>query len=254
MDSLKIAWLFPDTFYLHGERGNILALERFARLAGLEPKTDKIDFDTKDFSPLNYDVIFCPPGEIVSFPAVLEWLKPYREEFETYIGEGRPMLVTGTSAALWCRKIKRFDGTEFEGMGILKAVAVEKETVYGDDLYYRCVYHGKEFEIIGNQIQMVDFINEGEQPWGYLLYGYGNTGKDREEGFVKNNAVFTNTLAPLLAVHPALAAEMTETAAAVKGIEIRRIDWDNTIAAQSFATKKEFIETKVTRLTNCKEN
>ena len=26
MSEFKIAWLFPDTMYLHGERGNILAL------------------------------------------------------------------------------------------------------------------------------------------------------------------------------------------------------------------------------------
>ena len=254
MNTLKIAWLFPDTFYLHGERGNILALERFAGLAGLETETDKIDFDTEGFSPLDYDVIFCPPGEIVSFPSVLEWMKPYRTEFETFIGEGRPLLVTGTSIALWCSRVKRFDGSEFEGLGILKAYAVEKEAVYGDDLYYRCTYHDQTFEIIGNQIQMADFINEVEQPWGHLLYGYGNTGKDREEGFLKNNAIFTNTLAPLLAVHPALAAEMIKAAAEVKGAEISEIKWDNTLAEQSFATKKEFIETKVTRLTNCKEN
>lgn len=164
------------------------------------------------------------------------------------------MLVTGTSIALWCDRIKRFDGTAFEGMGILKAEAVEKEAVYGDDLYYRCMYHDQTFEIIGSQIQMADFINEGEQPWGYLLYGYGNTGKDREEGFLKKNAVFTNTLAPLLAVHPALAAEMIKVAGAAKDMEISNIEWDNTMAEKSFATKKEFIETKVTRLTNCKEN
>ena len=54
MNTLKIAWLFPDTFYLHGERGNILALERFAGLAGLETETDKIDFDTEGFSPLDH--------------------------------------------------------------------------------------------------------------------------------------------------------------------------------------------------------
>ena len=74
MNTLKVAWLFPDTLYLHGERGNILALNRFIKAAGMIPVIEKIDFDTKNFDPESYDIIFCPPGEIVSFPVILEWL------------------------------------------------------------------------------------------------------------------------------------------------------------------------------------
>lgn len=260
MNTLKTAWLFPDTLYLHGERGNILALERYAKLAGFEVRTDKVDFDTEGFSPMDYDIIFCPPGEITSFPEILKWLKPHADEFAAFIEAGRPMLVTGTSVALWCRSVKRTDGSSFEGMGLLAADAVEKETVYGDDLYYSCVYNGAAFEVIGCQIQMADFINDGETPWGKLFYGYGNTGKDREEGFVRKNAVFTNTLAPLLAVHPDLAAEFIKASAAAKGADAEKLAQigeaaarDHTLAEKSFATKKEFIETKTTRLTNCKE-
>ena len=45
MNTLKVAWLFPDTLYLHGERGNILALNRFIKAAGMIPVIEKIDFD-----------------------------------------------------------------------------------------------------------------------------------------------------------------------------------------------------------------
>lgn len=253
MNTLKIAWLFPDTLYLHGERGNILALEYFAKLANLTPETEKIDFDTQGFEPMDYDIIFCPPGEIVSFPAVIEWLTPYKSQFEAFIEEGRPLLVTGTSMAIWGKKTQRTDGSSFEGLGILSVDTVEKEAVYGDDLYYRCLYNGKGIEIIGSQIQMADFINRGEEPFGRLFYGYGNTGKDRSEGFAKKNSIFTNTLAPVLAVHPTLAVEVIKAAASAKGTELGEIIWDNSLAEKSFATKKEFIENKVTRLTNCKE-
>lgn len=253
MNTLKIAWLFPDTLYLHGERGNLLALNSFAKMAGLTPFIEKIDFDTKNFDPLHYDIIFCPPGEIVSFPEILKWLLPHKKGILTFIEEGRPLLVTGTSVALWCQKVKRTDGEVFEGMGILKAEAVERSAVYGDDLYYTCVYNGKKFEIIGSQIQMADFINRGEAPFGRLHYGFGNTGKDREEGFMIKNSIFTNTLAPILAVHPKLAEEVIRAAASVKGIEIGPMDYTTEISEKSFATKKEFIANKVSRLTNCKE-
>ncbi len=95
------------------------------------------------------------------------------------------MVVTGTSIALWGSKVVRTDGSEFEGMGLLGSRSQRNEAVYGDDIYFSCSYHGAEMEIIGNQIQMADFINQGEEPFGKLIYGYGNTGKNREEGFQK---------------------------------------------------------------------
>ena len=248
---MKIAWLFPDTLYLHGERGNILALARFAELAGFQAEVEKIDFETEDFDAMNYDIIFCPPGELVSYPVILEWLKPYKEQFARFVEAGRPLIVTGTSVALWCSKVLRTDGSAFEGMGLVAASVKEKEDVYGDDNYFSCSYHGVEMEIIGNQIQMADFINEGETPFGRLLYGYGNTGKTREEGFQKKNSIFTNTLGPMLVVSPRLTMEIIKAAAECKGVPVEKIDFDMELEEKSFATKKEFILGKESRLTNC---
>ncbi len=253
MNKIKIAWLFPDTLYLHGERGNILALERMSALKGLETQVDKIDFDTEGFSPMDYDIIFCPPGEMVSFPVILKWLAPYKEAFENFVASGRPLIATGTSVALWCGNIRRRDGNSFEGMGLLAATASENDAVYGDDVYFVCQYGGAEMEVLGNQIQMADFISDDAQPFGRLLYGYGNTGKNRQEGFVKGNSIFTNTLGPMLVTNPWLTEKIIETASENRGLELNDQTVDMSLEYQSFATKKEFIENKVTRLTNCKK-
>ena len=252
MKVMNIAWLFPDTLYIHGERGNILALERFSRIAGAEPKVEKIDFDSENFNPMDYDIIFCPPGELASYPAVLDWLKPHKAAFERFVDAGKVLIATGTSVALWGEKVSRVDGNFFEGMGLIKADTVENEKVYGDDNYFTCSYHGNELEIIGSQIQMVDFLNKGEQPFGHLIYGYGNTGKNREEGFQKKNSIFTNTLGPMLVANPRLAIEVIKAAAEAKGMALSEFSFDDELEQKSFATKKEFIETKTTRLTNCK--
>ncbi len=253
MNNLKIAWLFPDTLYLHGERGNILALQRIAKLKGLETSVDRIDFDTKDFDPMDYDIIFCPPGEIVSFPVVLEYLKPYATAFQAYIEKGKVLLATGTSVALWCKEVKRADGSSFEAMGMVDAVAKENEAVYGDDVYFSCKFGGKELEVLGNQIQMADFVSEGADGFGRLIYGYGNTGKDRQEGFQVENAIFTNTLGPMLVTNPWLTEAMIEVAAEKAGFAVNDDVLDVSLEQESFAAKKRYIEGKVSRLTNCKE-
>lgn len=252
MNKIKIAWLFPDTLYLHGERGNILALERFAGLGGFDVETIKVDFDTKEFEPMEYDVIFCPPGEITSFPAVIQWLSPYVERLTEFVEKGRPLIVTGTSIAIWGSKVVRTDGTEFDGLAVINVETIENEKVYGDDNYFTCQYNGIDIEVIGNQIQMADFINGNETTFGVLTYGYGNTGKDRQEGFRKNNSVFTNTLAPLLVVTPKLTMEIINVVAANKNLDAPDFDVDMEIEEKSFITKKEFILTKESRLTNCK--
>ena len=64
---INIAGMYPDTLYLHGERGNIMALVRYAMELGLRPHVQRIDLGTKDFDPMEYDILFYGPGEISSF-------------------------------------------------------------------------------------------------------------------------------------------------------------------------------------------
>ena len=251
MSEFKIAWLFPDTMYLHGERGNILALARYAEFAGYTPSVVKVDFDTEDFDPAAYDILFVAPGEVVSFPSVIQWLRPYRDKLEAYVASGRPMLVTGTSIGLFGRKITREDGTVFEGLGMIGLETKERDSVYGDDDYFRVNYNGEEMEIIGSTIQMCDFRMEDEKPFGELIYGYGNNGKDRQEGVQVRNAVFTNALGPVLVCNPWLTKEMIRVAAAVRGDGDVPIDADMSLEKKSFEMKKDFNLHKKTNLTNC---
>lgn len=256
MSEFKIAWLFPDTLFLHGERGNILALSRFAKMAGHTPTVYKVDFNTKEFDPDAFDVIFCAPGEISSFPAVIEWLTPYKEKLEVFVGQGRPLIVTGTSVALFGSRILRQDGSEIVGLNLISVISKENEDVYGDDNFFKCVYNEQQMKIIGNQIQMIDIdeINEtkGERPFGELIYGYGNCGKNTKEGIIKGNSIFTNTLGPMLVCNPMLTIEIVRVACEKHGKDFQDIDFDMSLENQSYDTKKEFILTKESELTNCK--
>lgn len=251
MSNFKIAWLFPDTLFLHGERGNLLALARFAQLAGFEPEIQKVDFTSASFAPEEYDVIFCAPGEISSFPAVRDWLLPYKARLREYVDGGRPMLVTGTSVGLFGKQILRSDGSEAEGLGIIFTQFSENKAVYGDDIWFECEYNNEKMEIIGNQIQMGDINIVSEKPFGRLRYGYGNTGKDRNEGVLRGNSIFTNTLGPMLVCNPWLTEEIIRVAAAARDITVGDFGYEPALERRSFATKQKFIETKETGLTNC---
>lgn len=244
--TIRAAWLFPDILYIHGERGNLLALERVAGFAGSEVIIDRVDFDTEGFDPMNYDFIFCPPGEIASFAAVVEWLKPYKAGLQQFMEDGRVLLATGTSQCIFGGTTKREDGSTVEGLGLIDCDFTERKMVYGDDLHCMASYGGVELEIFGSQIQMMD-VESREEAFGQLLYGFGNTGKDRKEGSLKNNSIFTNTLGPILVLNPWLTKKIVRICTGAEDF-----NFDMSLEQKSLETKKQFTAGKVSRLTNCK--
>lgn len=249
--TFKIGWLFPDSLYLHGDRGNVLALERMARLAGYDVIIEKIDFRTEDFTPTDYDFLFCSPGEIAVFASIIDWLKPYTLALKGYIQTGRPLLVTGNSIGLWGKEILRDDQSVLKGLEIIDVTTKENHAVYGDDLHFTCTVNNETMDIIGSQIQMADFLIHHEKPFGQLHYGYGNTGKDQQEGVQLKNAVFTNTLGPVLVLNPWLTREFVKIMAANQGDDLRTFDCSMDLEYRSFGSKKQFIRQKTSHLTNC---
>ena len=236
MKCIKIGWLFPDTLYLHGDNGNILALKRFCKLGGLDAKVERINFGNTSFTPDQYDILVCPPGEIASFNAVIKELIPHKDALISFINSGKPLIVTGTSVAMWCNKITRLDGSVIEGLGIINAEARERNAVYGDDVYFNCNYNDTPLSVIGSQIQMLDFENIHDEYFGDLVYGYGLSNDSLHEGFKKKNSFFTNTLGPLLALNPRLTVEILKTV-----YPDYSTDYDFKIEDSSFESKKKFI-------------
>ena len=251
---LNIAWMYPDTLYLHGERGNIMALVRYAMELGLTPHVRRIDLGSGNFDPMDYDILFFGPGEISSFKAVMEDIGSYRRTIAEYISSDKVLIATGATIAMFGEKITRFSpdaedgkGEVLEGLCVIPAEAEEREYVFGDDLDIRAEYGGYSMELIGNQIHMADIrISESSQfrRFGTVIYGRGNNGSDGMEGVVHGNSIFTNMLGPMLVGNPWLTIKIIRAAAEVKGIEIDAEDPACELELRSMTLKKQFIEEK----------
>jgi CobQ-like glutamine amidotransferase family enzyme len=239
--------MYPDTLFLHGERGNVLALERYAKELGAEPVVDKIDFETKDFDPAAYDVIYFGAGEITSFESVIKDMESYKDGLKAFIEAGKPLIVTGTTMAMFGQRVKREDGSTVECAGFIPVEATEREYVYGDDLQIEADYNGKHMEIVGNQIQManISFKEEGEfKGFGKVVYGMGNNGTDGIEGVMYKNSVFSNLLGPVLICNPWFTSEIIRAAAAVSGEKLAEQDPSFELEQKSTERKKIFIANK----------
>lgn len=130
---LNIAWMYPDTLYLHGERGNIMALVRYAMELGLKPHVRRIDLGSGGFDPMDYDILFYGPGEISSFRAVMDDIGTYKRTIAEYIASDRILISTGATTAMFGEKITRFSpdaedgiGDVMEGLCVIPAEATER--------------------------------------------------------------------------------------------------------------------------------
>ncbi|MBR2540656.1 MAG: cobalamin biosynthesis protein CobQ [Mogibacterium sp.] len=252
---LEIAWMYPDTLYLHGERGNIMALVRYAMELGMTPHVKRIDLGTRDFDPLDYDILFFGPGEISSFSSIISDISRYRHTLAEYIASGKVLIATGTTVTMFGEKIVRLGDTEgaegevIDGLCIIPAMAYERDYVYGNDLYTRAEYNGYSMELVGNQIQMADYgysENEQYRRFGTVIYGRGNNGSDGIDGAVLVNSVFTGMLGPVLVNNPWLTVRLLQTAASVGGIRTSSEPLRFNLEQKSLKLKKQFIESKNT--------
>ena len=248
MNTIRTAVLYPDTLYLHGERGNALAVDRIAKKAGFDSEITRIELG-EEFHPLDYDIILVSAGEISRAHSIIEELTPVRGDLRRFISLGRPLVVTGASCAYFGDQISMRSGEIVDGLGIIPATFTENEAVYGDDIWFTTTYNGRDMEIIGNQIQMAELTRSGAKPFGRILYGLGNN-EGEDEGIRLQSSIFTNTLGPLLVLNPELTYEIIKTAAVNKEIDREADKIDTSLEDRSKAAKIRYIKDKKSDLKN----
>lgn len=240
---INIAVLFHNIFNLHGDTGNLLALKRIGEMGNIKVNINYIDFNTNDFIPDDFDIIYCGPGEISYFEAVKQWLEPKKSSLEEFINNGKILFVTGTSIGLFSNRVFRSDGSSSEGLSLINCSFKEREYVYGGDLYYKTNYNNIEMEIFGSQIRMIDQVIDmidNIKPFGNIIYGMGTSNEIKTEGIMMNNSIFTNTLGPVLVLNPWLTKEMINIALKNAGYPRFLGDFDMTLEKKSLEAKKKF--------------
>lgn len=198
MKKLKLAWMYPNVLNLHGERGSVMAFARIAEKLGIELETVRID--DPDVTPeiSDVDIMFFGPGELRVMPMLRDVLTPVKDALEAHIAAGKYIIALGTTGALFAEKTLREDGSVIEGLGFLPESAEERSMVWGDDLYFTL---GDGTEIIGSQIQMLNFKVSPGSELGKVIYGFGS-GATGFEGCRSGNLIHTNCLGPVFVKNP----------------------------------------------------
>lgn len=247
---LNIAWVYPDILNLHGDRGNIMALSKIAEAMGIEANITKINYgDTIDFD--NTDLVFMGAGQLRDVTHVVKNMSAWKDNIKDYVEKGGYVLAIGSTGCVLGKKLTIEGGGTVDGLGVLDITAKElcrtkmpyvTKEVYGDDIWWTY----KDMEILGNQIQRVDYTLGDVKPLGEVMYGYGNN-LGGQEGARYNNVLLTNTVGPLLSSNPWFGADLLSEIMESKGekvsTDLEKLEFLD-YAKEATALRKKFIKEK----------
>ena len=223
---LHILWLYPDVLNIHGGRGDIMGLLHICNMLDIPVKIRRWDSMREDIPWDWADMVYLNSGELKCAGDVAKAMGRQSTAIQDYVSRGKYIIAVASSGAILANSTEKLDGSVVKGLGLLDMKWKERESVWGDDIWFK-TEDGQE--VIGNQIQVADvFLNEGQKPLGTIVYGRGNNGGS-DEGARTDNVIFTSCLGPLVTKNPEFIAGLLVDAAEGAGLKVEKALSDSNI-------------------------
>ena len=209
--TLRLGHLYPDLMNIYGDRGNIVCLQRRARLRDIDIQITHLN-PGDVMKPDDFDLIFMGGAQDREQTQVSADLAKTKGALTEAVEEGVVFLGVCGGYQLSGRFYRGADGVEMRGTGVF-------------DLY--TLHPGPRAKrLIGNLAakweggSLVGFENHGGrtylgagcEPLARVLHGYGNDGESGLEGARNKNAFGTYLHGPLLPKNPAFADRLISLA------------------------------------------
>jgi CobQ-like glutamine amidotransferase family enzyme len=196
---LRLLALYPEQMNIYADRGNILFLQRRCEWRG-------IDFahagagPGESFDPGSHDLIYLGGGQDRDQIAVAaDMVESKREALATAVDDGAAMLAVcggyqllGHSYQLDQQRLPGLGLVDLEtvrepGPRLIGNVAIEVDLGSGPKTLAGFENHGGR-----------TYLGAGAKPLGRVIRGFGNNGKDGQEGARRDNLIGTYLHGPLL--------------------------------------------------------
>ncbi len=221
MDKFVVAHMYPDLMNLYGDRGNLICLQKRLEWRGYDCMIQPVCLG-EHFNIDDFDMVFMGGGSDREQNLVYEDLLHKSDELIGSIEEGMPFLFICGAYQLLGTEYRSYDGTAMKGLGFFDLYTKgEKDRLIGNIAI--------ESEINEQKISVVGFENHGGRtflvdpklrPFGTVVKGFGNNGKDGGEGLHYNNLIGTYLHGPLLPKNPRVADYFIDTMAKRRGLVI----------------------------------
>jgi lipid II isoglutaminyl synthase (glutamine-hydrolysing) len=196
---LVVGHLYPDYLNIYADRGNIAVLEQRSRWRD-------IDFDYRTIGlgdqirPGEYDLYYVGGGQDREQALIAPDLAAKGPQLIEAVDGGAAVLAVCGGYQLLGRFYRDRSGAELPGVGLLPHHTVAGERRMIGDVLLECELDPGETRTLAGFENHAGrtFLDEGAEPLGRVVAGFGNNGEDGFEGSRVGSAVGTYLHGPLL--------------------------------------------------------
>ncbi len=217
---IVVAHLYPDYLNIYADRGNIAVLTRRAAWRGHELEVRAVSLGEP--FPRDADLFYVGGGQDREQALVAGDLAARAGELQEAVAGGTAGLAVCGGYQLLGRSYRDAGGAELPGAGILPLHTVAGERRMIGDVLLDCG-GGRTLAGFENHAGRT-MLDEGAEPLGRVVSGYGNDGTSGFEGCRAGRVVGTYLHGPLLPRNPWLADLLLEQALAHRTGEETRFD------------------------------
>ena len=203
---IVVGHLFPDYLNIYADRGNMAVLARRAAWRGHELEVRGLGADD-EVRPGEHNLYYIGGGQDREQELIAPALAAHGEALRSAAEAGAALLAVCGGYQLLGRFYRDQSGDELPGVGLfpLHTVAGERRMI-GDVLLECELEPGERRTLAGFENHAGrTYLDEGAQPLGRVLAGFGNDGESGYEGCRVGRAVGTYLHGPLLPRNPWLA-------------------------------------------------
>jgi len=202
---IRVAHLYPDYLNIYADRGNIAVLDRRAAWRGLSLAVTAVGVGT----PLTaeYDLVYVGGGQDREQALIAPDLAARADPLAELVRSGAAVLAVCGGYQLLGRGYRDVAGEELPGAGVFPLVTVAGQRRMIGDVLLECELDTGERRTLAGFENHAGrtLLDEGAEPLGRVVAGFGNDGESGYEGCRVGNAVGTYLHGPLLPRNPWLA-------------------------------------------------
>ena len=211
---ITVGHLYPDRLNIYADRGNIAVLTRRAALRGLDLEVAAIGpGDAVD--PEGHDLLYVGGGQDREQALIAPDIAAKGQALREAVAGGVAVLAVCGGYQLLGRFYRDRYGSELPGAGVLPLHTIAGERRMIGDVLLECSFTRQQRTLAGFENHAGrTVLDQGAEPLGRVVAGFGNDGQSGYEGCRVGRAVGTYLHGPLLPRNPWLADWLLAQAAA----------------------------------------
>jgi CobQ-like glutamine amidotransferase family enzyme len=212
---IVVGHLYPDYLNIYADRGNIAVLSERARLRGHELDVRAIGLH----EPVpRVDLFYVGGGQDREQALVAQDLVAKADALHEAVAGGAAFLAVCGGYQLLGRFYRDVAGAELPGIGLLPLHTIAGERRMIGDVLLDCSWAGETLAGFENHAGRT-ILDDGAEPLGRVLSGFGNDGSSGHEGCRAGRVYGTYLHGPLLPRNPWLADRLLTEALAHAGLD-----------------------------------